>query len=509
MIEDEENLDYQRELHEEKVELGKKLEKFHNQFVNWRANFPNEFDIWNGDSRNAEIVNKYSPKLEIWQKWKINREEEDKLIEEATPQLSIIKNLIYSDAIFWGFNQFLHDLRIGRLCRIIDEWKETNQKCIDEFNSFNIDNWSEYDFYLQKDEDYKTKILRSRYYKIGDRAEVLNYNAKITDIRRLELWFRANHIFDWDDWAYNNIKSWSKYVRNGYSNMYQEIWWKKNSEISYNEWREENLKNQISYSHEFKRRLILNKLKLFSYSGGNIFNDNLSVFEEDDEYGFIDANGNIIIDVQFDSARQFHNGLAAVKVNGEEFNQYIPEIDDYLTFKHGGQWGFIDTKGTFIIQPQYDILTPFVNGIGAYCKGGILKKFGDTYISDNGKWGIISEEGKELIPPTYDFIRLIGNGISIASVGGKRDSVNGVFYGGSWCVLSKDGDKLTPFKYTWIFDFENGKAVVNVGGVREDYDGNYYWNGEWGYIDEKGCEIEPLKEYCSIEDFKGGFEDTY
>ena len=104
--ENEEDLEYQRELYEEKVELRRELKHVYNQFVNWRTNFPHEIDIWEGDCRNTEISNEYSPKLMVWQKWKKEREKDDKIIQEVKPQLAIIENLIYSDVILSSFNEF-------------------------------------------------------------------------------------------------------------------------------------------------------------------------------------------------------------------------------------------------------------------------------------------------------------------------------------------------------------------------------------------------------------------
>lgn len=537
---DESELECQRELYEEKVEHRKKLKQIYHQFDNWRTNFPHEIDIYKGDSRNAEIFNEYSPELETWLKWKINREQEDKLIKQAKLQLHTIKKLIDIDAISWGFNQFIHDQKIDSLIKIINKWKKDNPNFIHEYNSFDARGWSEHDFFQQKAIEeyiyimsrrfcnYPTTIKECflennitpedvrrfsemRYKNLVSNTNKYNYTFNLDDIRKLELWVNSNHFLDWDNWARSNM-NWVKYVRNGYAHMYQDVWWGKyENEKKYWECEDKAKPKEYSYNPEFKRRLIIRKLKHLHLSVGSIFNDNLAIFEDYDEYGFIDPDGNIIIEAKFDGARDFYNGLAAVKVDAKEFEKYIPEVDDYLTVKHGGKWGFIDTKGFFVIQPQYDILTPFKNGIAAYCKGAVLTEFCDTYIPNGGKWGIITQKGKELVSPTYDFIRLIGNNLAIANIGGMRDSTSAIFHNGLWCVLSRDGHELTPFKYTWISDYENDKAVVNLGGFCEEIEGGnfYYCYGQWGYIDENGCEIEPLKEYCNIEEFKKDWEDTH
>lgn len=51
------------------------------------------------------------------------------------------------------------------------------------------------------------------------------------------------------------------------------------------------------------------------------------------KWGFVDKNGKIVIEPQYDDARSFANGLAAVKV-----------VD---------KWGFIDENGKICIEPQF------------------------------------------------------------------------------------------------------------------------------------------------------------
>jgi len=57
-------------------------------------------------------------------------------------------------------------------------------------------------------------------------------------------------------------------------------------------------------------------------------------------WGFIDTNGNWAIQPEFDKARDFSNGFAAVNKNG--------------------QWGFIDQNGNLVIPPQFDSAKDFI-----------------------------------------------------------------------------------------------------------------------------------------------------
>jgi hypothetical protein len=64
------------------------------------------------------------------------------------------------------------------------------------------------------------------------------------------------------------------------------------------------------------------------------FSEGLARVLLNDKTGFINKNGNIVIECIYDDAKDFKGGMAAVKRNG--------------------LWGFIDTSGNFIIQPQFD-----------------------------------------------------------------------------------------------------------------------------------------------------------
>ena len=44
-------------------------------------------------------------------------------------------------------------------------------------------------------------------------------------------------------------------------------------------------------------------------------------------------------------------------------------VDEYAAFKSGDQWGFVDTQGNIIIQPQYEDAKSFSNSMGAVKSG--------------------------------------------------------------------------------------------------------------------------------------------
>ena len=55
--------------------------------------------------------------------------------------------------------------------------------------------------------------------------------------------------------------------------------------------------------------------------------------------------------------------------------------------------GFINTKGKFVIEPKYQALSQFYEGVVA----AML----------NNKWGFINKNGKVLVPFEYDWTGLV------------------------------------------------------------------------------------------------------
>ncbi len=85
--------------------------------------------------------------------------------------------------------------------------------------------------------------------------------------------------------------------------------------------------------------------------------------------GYVDKTGHMIIGAQFDDARNFHEGLAAVTLDGKK-------------------WGYIDRFSKMVIAPQFTDVHDFHEGLSS-----VSTASGSGYIDPAGKW---------IIPPKYD-----------------------------------------------------------------------------------------------------------
>jgi len=73
--------------------------------------------------------------------------------------------------------------------------------------------------------------------------------------------------------------------------------------------------------------------------------------KKDNKYGFIDKDGNVIVEYIYDDAR--------------EQNDY-----GYSAIKQNGLWGAINKKGEIICKPQYDLSNNLIiDFIGEYHLG--------------------------------------------------------------------------------------------------------------------------------------------
>lgn len=96
------------------------------------------------------------------------------------------------------------------------------------------------------------------------------------------------------------------------------------------------------------------------------------------KWGFVDKNGNEIINCKFDNVGSFKEGLAPVCINDK--------------------WGFINKSGSIIIGCKYSTVRQFSEGLAAaYIEVNNLNNNHKIY-----KWGFIDVTGKTVIPHIYD-----------------------------------------------------------------------------------------------------------
>jgi len=230
----------------------------------------------------------------------------------------------------------------------------------------------------------------------------------------------------------------------------------------------------------------------------------LFLVERDDEFGFIDAEGKLVIgwrEVQ--EQEDFHDGMAAFLVDGKwghinTNGQTViePRFEEAKHFSEGlapvrldGKTGFIDKQGRFVIQPRLQHAWPFHEGL--------------AHFSADGKFGFIDRQGKVAIPPHFDLVSPFSRGRAAVEKRGGSGYIdkdgNYVIkpnlalarsfddYGAlvmtkerKFRVVDLDGTTKLNVPYEICYEFFDGLAQIRV-------------DGKWGYADLKGKVVIPPK----------------
>lgn len=247
----------------------------------------------------------------------------------------------------------------------------------------------------------------------------------------------------------------------------------------------------------------------------------------DGKYGYINEQGEEVIECEYDIATDFNaKGVAAVGYkNGETYTHIddprdlydwslintrgkeIASLDDYDavgTLSQNGyicvgkkdglnedgnpifQWGYIDSMGKEKISCKYfrDRLPESFSGVYGIWNNGlaIVEK------ADNS-WVILNEKGEEIIERGDDSTIILNTSelyFSARQTGTDEDGYPVYEYG----YVDKKGKEVIPYQFTDAEDFsENGLAAVEKQtGTDEDGEPIY----KWGYINEDGETVLPF-----------------
>ncbi len=221
--------------------------------------------------------------------------------------------------------------------------------------------------------------------------------------------------------------------------------------------------------------LIVSLLSLFALSGCSVVEGLNGNDEETSEtlhpvllngkWGYINSSGNMVIESDFDEARAFSDGYAAVRigtnwgyVSEESKNLAIPvsfsvagDFSGELAPAQlpGQSYGFINKSGDFVIEPEFDFAGAFSEGLAA--------------VRSDGLWGYVSIDGT------------ISISLSFSDAQPFSEDVAAVETFEGWVYIDKSGaEQINPnFQITAAGEFSDGLAPIQT-------------TEGWGYIDKTG-----------------------
>ncbi len=183
-----------------------------------------------------------------------------------------------------------------------------------------------------------------------------------------------------------------------------------------------------------------------------------------DHWGFIDSQGNMIIEAAYDDVGPFSEGLAAVNKNGK--------------------WGFIDQKGEMVIDPIYKSAWAFHEGFARVQPFDSLDQFidrkgiaipakswsaaddfsdGRARVKVGNTFGYVDTSGKLIIQPLYTRGWNFSKGSCIVEYHEKHGLINGL----GEAVLKPEFDHIKKAARHKIILCKKGDAAIAY-----DDDGN-------------------------------------
>lgn len=207
---------------------------------------------------------------------------------------------------------------------------------------------------------------------------------------------------------------------------------------------------------------------------------------------FINAQGELITDFRF------HNG-------GWYGDRFFSEGLCCLSFIEEKQYGCIDTEGKVVIEPVYDFLGVFSEGLVYFRRGdqrGYLNTRGEVVIEvdsdaylrsfhnglscievETNRYGYINTKGEIAIPAGFRNASDFSEGLAAVEL---QDETKG------W--IRPDGSFAIEPKYLSAGDFQNGiaTAAVGAGYMTEGFFGEITEKQLFGLIDTKGKPVLPL-----------------
>ena len=181
---------------------------------------------------------------------------------------------------------------------------------------------------------------------------------------------------------------------------------------------------------------------------------------EEGLWGFIDSTGRVVIEPQFVAAQDFREGRAPVRLQG--------------------RWGYIDSAGMVVIPATLDYALPF--------DGGCALVFVD------GAPLLIDHDGQVLFDHPFAILHPFGHHTYTIVQG----------HSGGYGLIDKQGRILGDTTYSRIDEFSSGVAVVTREVMEESSDRKPRSRTEYGVIDTTGKTIIPFGRYEEIQRFTDG-----
>ena len=217
----------------------------------------------------------------------------------------------------------------------------------------------------------------------------------------------------------NNLNDFIHFVNSNATNQNVNDAWKKIYQLYMIDFTEQRI---TQFKKDFPEYPFLSTLE----QEQNLLNTSLFPFKRQEFYGFMDREGSVKIEPQFEQLGFYFEGLAtAVK---------------------GDKYGYVDKLGNVVLPFRFESASDF--------------EAGRAIVQENGFYGVIDRIGNYILKPVYTDIQGLSSGLFLVG----KDSLYG--------YVDKDGKVKIPIQFTDAYPFASGVAKVEMDGKQAFIDDN-------------------------------------
>lgn len=222
------------------------------------------------------------------------------------------------------------------------------------------------------------------------------------------------------------------------------------------------------------------------YDEAKPFSEGLAAIRIDKLWGYIDGSGAIKISPQYKFAGEFSDGLAFVMPPGEEKkiskgggglvamtagNSGRLESKPKSEKDNAGTGGYIDPSGKMVIGPRFHESEKFSEGLALVCLKPKIIGF-TSYLTISG----LAQESTVLQTRKISYVDKSGNPITMAEFDDGKGFQSGmawVMSGKKWGLMDKSGKNVVEPTFDSVREFNEGLAAIKIGK-------------KWGFVDQTG-----------------------
>lgn len=218
-----------------------------------------------------------------------------------------------------------------------------------------------------------------------------------------------------------------------------------------------------------------------------------------EKWGYVDSEGKWLINPQFESADAFHEGWAVVQRENGEYG--FTDADGKIMndawykgatrFSDGKAWVVAENTAPVLIDTKGNKLSEVREALRvySYTEGLAMASVKDEK-TGRTLYGYLDGKGKWAIKPQFESVGAFSEGR--AAVARTNEEKNRMEHG----YIDKSGALVIPYQFAYARHFEkNGKAVVSINGDNGwvdgviDRDGHYLITPQFGSLMPDGDEL--------------------